>query len=198
MATSSIVTIVLGLALLFWSLGAYNRLTRLKNRVVSGFASMAQQLQMREEVAIRLGGVCASHAGVDARLQETLVAAAVQARVAREAVLSQTHNEEAVHALAAAQRVMAMSVQRLMAVAETSATLYVDQNFHQLCDELAAAEGVVSLARQSYNRAVLQYNQGVQQFPALVLAKLFGFTLGAELPSTEPTLVRRTAPVPMQ
>jgi LemA protein len=125
------------------------------------------------------------------------VAAAAQARVAREAVRTQTHVEEAVHALAAAQRVVAVSVQRLMEAAETSATLYADQRFHQLCDELGAAEGAVSLARQNYNRAVLQYNQGVQQFPALLLAKLFGFARGAELPSTEPTLIRRTAPAPL-
>jgi LemA protein len=198
MASSSVVTVVLGLALLFWALGAYNRLTRLKNRVVSGFASMAQQLQAREAVVLRLGEVCALHAGVDARLQETLAAAAAQARVAREAVLARALDGEAVQALAAAQRVMAMSVQRLMAAAETSAALYADQSFHQLCDELGAAEGVLSLARQDYNRAVQQYNQGVRQFPALLLAKLFGFARGAELPSTEPTLVRRTAPVPMQ
>ena len=198
MLTSPLVVWVLGLVLLFWALGAYNRLTRLKTRIGNTFVLLAQQLQARDSVVERLSAVCLVHDSTHARAHEALQAAVAQARVAREAVRAQPHDSEAVLALAAAQRVVAVSVQRLTALSETNAALHADENFHQLCDDLNTTAGAVSLARQAYNSAVAQYNRGVGQFPALVLAKLFGLQRGAELPATEPTLLRRTAPVPLE
>jgi LemA protein len=197
MTQSAVLTWVFGLLLVFWALGAYNRLTRLRGEITSTYALMAEQLHQRDGVAARLAAQLAVH-GVDAQAQEAEQAAREQARLAREAARLRLYDAPAVAALGSAQQVHASSLRRLTSLVETQPALYADELFHQLCDELGAAEGAGSLARTQYNRAVQAYNQAIGQFPAFLLAKLFGFALAASLDLPDSASVRRTAPAPLQ
>jgi LemA protein len=197
MTQSAVLTWVFGLLLVFWSLGAYNRLTRLRSLIVSAFALMAEQLHQRDAVAARLAGQFAVH-DLDAPAQEAEQAAREQARLAREAARLRLHDSAAVAALGSAQQVHTSSLRRLSSLVETQPTLYADELFHQLCDELSSAEGASGLARTQYNQCVQTYNQAIAQFPTLLLAKLFGFAPAASLDTPEVTPVRRTAPAPLQ
>ncbi len=198
MNLSSVVTLGVGLLLVFWTLGAYNRLTRLKNRIVSAFASMAEQLHQRDQVAARLVQRLATHASLDAQAGEAESAAREQARLAREAARQRLYDGATVGALGAAQRVHAHSLRRLSSMVESQPALYADDTFHALCDELGAAEGAGNLARNQYNQCVDAYNQAVGQLPALLLAKLFGFEPAMPLDTPESALGRRTGPAPLQ
>ena len=44
-----------------------------------------------------------------------------------------------------------------------------------LMEELTSTENKVGFARQSYNDSVMNYNVGIQEFPANILAGSFGF-----------------------
>jgi LemA protein len=49
------------------------------------------------------------------------------------------------------------------------------QLFINLQYEMAGTENRIAVERMRYNKAVQSYNQQIQQFPNLVLAKAFGF-----------------------
>jgi len=65
---------------------------------------------------------------------------------------------------------------RLLMVVEQYPQLKADQNFIRLQDELAGTENRIAVARKRYNEAVQGYNTRIQQFPGLIVARIFGFT----------------------
>jgi LemA protein len=62
-----------------------------------------------------------------------------------------------------------------MAVAEAYPDLKANQNFLQLQGELSQIENRIAGARGGYNGAAEGYNAMARQFPALLVARLFGF-----------------------
>ena len=93
-------------------------------------------------------------------------------------------------ALAAAEQTLDGSLGRLFALAEAYPDLKADQTIRELSEELTSTENKVGFARQSYNDAVLDYNNAQGQFPALLLARLFGFTPFPMLRATESAVER--------
>ena len=77
---------------------------------------------------------------------------------------------------AGASAALTESVHRLVAIAESYPDLKANQNFAQLQTDLADTENQVAFARNYYNGAVEIYNTRVQQFPTLLLARVFGFS----------------------
>ena len=67
------------------------------------------------------------------------------------------------------------AMMNLMAVAENYPQLKADQNFQQLQAELSDIENKIAAARRFFNSATNEYNTAVTQFPALLIARLFGF-----------------------
>ena len=56
----------------------------------------------------------------------------------------------------------------------------IDENMIALQEELTSTENKVAYARQGFNDSVMQYNVAREQFPANIIAGMFGF-LPAEL-----------------
>jgi LemA protein len=54
----------------------------------------------------------------------------------------------------------------------------------ELSEELSSTENRIGFARQAYNDHVLEFNDAVAQFPALIVARLFNFQPLAMLEST--------------
>jgi LemA protein len=63
----------------------------------------------------------------------------------------------------------------LLAVAEAYPELKADQNFRQLSATLIAVEDDLQHARRYYNGSVRDYNNLVQTFPGLLVARAFHF-----------------------
>ena len=53
--------------------------------------------------------------------------------------------------------------------------LKADANFIALQDELAGTENRINVSRKDYNDAVKTYNTAIRQFPANLIAGMFGF-----------------------
>ena len=64
---------------------------------------------------------------------------------------------------------------RLLAIAENYPDLKANQNFIGLQDELAGTENRIAVARLRYNDAAKEYNAYIQQFPNLIIARIFKF-----------------------
>jgi LemA protein len=87
--------------------------------------------------------------------------------------------------LATAEQELGGSVGRLMALVESYPDLKADATMRSLSEELTSTENRVGFARQAYNDEVLVFNDAASRFPALIAARLFGFTPAAMLQSTQ-------------
>ncbi len=70
---------------------------------------------------------------------------------------------------------MAPALNRLLAVSEAYPQLRASENFLKLQQELADVEDKLAAARRYYNQTVYRYQSVKQSFPAVVVARLFGF-----------------------
>lgn len=161
--------------LLFWSVGAYNRLVRLRTKVLSIFASLTAQFE-------RYAGWLAVHAppalpaGVAPRPGDAwsnLRAAATQFAASLDAVRGRPMDPRAVAGLATARAVLMMAWQQLDD--DTLAGGREDLPGAQRRAEWEAINTQVQAAEKAYAQAVETYNAAIGQFPAVLLARLFGF-----------------------
>lgn len=185
MSVNSIVGIVFGALLVFWAVGAYNRLVRLKNTIANAFGQIDVQLKRRYDLIPNLVEAAKKYLQHEQTTLEAVTAARNQARTASEAVRSRPANAAAVTALSVAEQALDGSLGHFFAVAEAYPELKADQTIRDLSEELTSTENKVGFARQAYNDAVLDYNNAQGQFPAVLIARLFGFAPSAMLRVTE-------------
>lgn len=185
MSMNTLVYIALASLLVFWAVGAYNRLVRLKNIIGNAFGQIDVQLKRRYDLIPNLVDAARKYLQHEQSTLEAVIAARNQARTASDAVRSRPANAKAVTALAVAEQALDGSLGRLFAVAEAYPELKADQTIRELSEELTSTENKVSFARQAYNDAVLDFNNAQGQFPALLIARLFGFAPSAMLRATE-------------
>ena len=180
MTPSWIAWITLAFAL-FWAVGAYNRLVRLRAQAIAGFlaldghlsqytAIVDDQLKTASCRALAQAGATsldASPAAAWAGLQGASTQFEASLRVARKQAL----DAGAMAALQTALATLQMSWSRVRAACRD------DQDPLAPMGERPWAENTQNAnhARAEFNRAVEAYNAAVTQFPALVLAYLFSF-----------------------
>ncbi len=185
MSPTDLIYVALPALLIFWAVGAYNRLVRLKNIIANAFGQIDVQLKRRYDLIPNLVEAAKKYLQHEQSTLEAVMLARNQARSASDAVRSRPANAAAVVALAAAEQALDGSLGRLFAVAEAYPELKADQTIRDLSEELTSTENKVTFARQAYNDAVLDYNNAQGQFPALMIASLFGFAPSAMLRATE-------------
>src|SRR5207302_5358845 len=76
---------------------------------------------------------------------------------------------------AAAENALSGALRQLFALSEAYPDLKASQNFQQLQSELSDLENKIAAARRFFNSAVQEYNTGIQQFPAALVAGSLGF-----------------------
>lgn len=77
---------------------------------------------------------------------------------------------------AAANGELSSALSRLLAITESYPDLKADTQFTALNDELSRTENRIAVARRDYNEAVRTYNSKIQTFPAVLFARLMGFS----------------------
>lgn len=169
--------VLLGLALVsvFWAVGAYNRLVRLKNAIANAFGQIDVQLKRRYDLIPNLVEVARRYLEHESQTLEAVIAARHQARSAEQVAATSPLNATALGQLVGAEAVLGGALGRLMAVVENYPELKADETLRELSEELASTENRVGFARQAYNDHVLAFNDAAAQFPTLIIARLFGF-----------------------
>lgn len=154
--------------LVFWSVGAYNRLVRLRGEVRSAFGQIDAELQRHLDLATTLPA--------DAEEGSTwgqLLAANRQVQLCLATARAKPLDGSAIAALVAAGEVLTLAWDR----AER-------EDAHDLAGPLlppsvpiarAQLMTQVQAAAAQFNEAVARYNRAVSQFPAVLLAWIFGF-----------------------
>ncbi len=153
------------LVLIVLVVGLYNSLVNLRNRVDNAWSQIDVQLQMRRDLIPNLVETVKGYASHESKTFEAVTAA-------RNAAMGATGVAE----VAAAENALTSTLRSLFAVAEAYPDLKANTNFIQLQEKLGNLEEKIAYARQFYNDTVMIFNTKIQQFPAVLIAGMFGFT----------------------
>ena len=195
MTSTSLISIAVMALLTFWAVGAYNRLVRLKNTIANAFGQIDVQLKRRYDLIPNLVEAAKKYLSHERETLEAVITARNQAKTASDAARSRPANALAVTTLAVAEQALTSSLGSLFALNEAYPDLKADQTIHELTEELTSTENKVTIARQAFNDAVLDYNNAQGQFPTVLVAKLFSFAPSAMLQATESEDERKTGRV---
>ena len=160
-----IVVLVVAAVVVFWIVGAYNKLVALKNNVANAWKQIDVQLKRRHDLIPNLVNTVKGAMQFERETLEAVVAArnkAISAGVA------------GVAATAAAESQLTGALHRLLAVVEAYPDLKATGNVAQLQEELTSTENKIAFARQLYNDTATQYNTKQSQFPTVLVAGLAG------------------------
>lgn len=155
-----------GIALVaLYLLSTYNGLVTLRARANQAFADIDVQLRQRHDLIPNLIETVKGYIGHE---RETLQAVVET----RNAALQARGPEDQ----AASEGALSGALGRLLALSEAYPDLKASANFQQLQSDLANIEDKLAAARRFFNNAVAEYNAGIQRFPAVLFAGLFGFS----------------------
>jgi LemA protein len=190
-----IVVLVIIAVVVFWAVGAYNRLVSLRNKFRNAFAQIDVQLKRRYDLIPNLVETAKAYMKHERETLENVIKARNTAVGANAAASADPGSASAIQGLVAAEGALSGALSRLFALAEAYPDLKANQNMMQLTEELTGTENKISFARQSFNDAVMSYNTSAQQFPTNVIASAFSFTPAELLKSTESDEERRPVKV---
>ena len=165
MLSLPIVVGAVGVVLVVWGAGVFNRLVGLRNRYRNAFAQIDVQLKRRYDLIPNLVETVRGYAGHERAVFENVTKARAAATAATGSPAEQ----------AAAEGPLVAALRQLFAVVENYPALQANQNFLALQQELANTEDRLQTARRFYNANVRQYNERVQQFPSMLVARMFSF-----------------------
>lgn len=176
---------VLVLVVVFWAVGAYNRLVGLQNQFKNAFAQIDVQLKRRYDLIPNLVETAKGYMKHEREALEAVIAARNQAVTANAKASADPTDPNAMHMMAAAEGMLTSSLGKMFALSEAYPELKANQNMMQLTEELTSTENRIAFARQAYNDGVMQYNTSREQFPGSIIAGMFAFKPAELLQSTE-------------
>jgi len=159
-----IIIIVVIVALALWLLVIYNGLVAMRQRCSQAFADIDVQLKQRHDLVPNLVETVKGYAAHERGTLEAVVEAR-NAAVGAQGPAAQ----------AAAENMLTGALRQLFALSEAYPDLKANANFQQLQAELSDIENKLAAARRFFNNAVQEYNTGIEQFPAALFARSFGF-----------------------
>lgn len=183
MTTSQAVAAIVAAVLLFWGVGAYNRLMSLRNAMRTAFGQLDAQVRRRHDLIPHLAEAARAAPGTDTEVLDAAVAARHQAHAALDLARAHPGAPGPMVSLAMAEQVLEDACRRLQQAIDRQPALRSEPAVQAVRDDLLGAEGRLGFARQMFNDTVTAYNTAAQEFPTRVLSSLFGFREAALLPA---------------
>jgi LemA protein len=164
MSTTGWIVLGVVVVIVIWAISVYNSLVAMRQRTDQAFADIDVQLKQRHDLIPNLVETVKGYASHERGTLE----AVIQARNAAVAA-------PGVDQKVAAENMLSGALRQLFALSENYPDLKANQNFQQLQMELSDIENKLAASRRFFNNAVQEYNTGIQQFPAVLLAGPLGF-----------------------
>jgi LemA protein len=178
---STAMSILLGLLAIaaiaaFWLMGIYNKLVNLSNQVKNAWSQIDVQLQRRYDLIPNLIETVKGYMNFEKGTLEAVISARNQGAAAREAVQKsgEPPSPEAMKQILGAEAALKGSLPQIFALAENYPQLRASENMKILQEELGSTENRIAFARQAYNDQSMLYNTAQQEFPAVLVASMFG------------------------
>ena len=148
-----------GVALLvFWMLGAYNRLVALRNGIIAAWSQVDEPLQRRAAAITGLLAGLRAHLPDEGSALDAVQAAQQQLRGAADALRARPAQAPRAAALAGAEAALAGTLARLLALLEQRPDLGAADDIGPHAVALRDATQRLAFARQLFNDAVMTYN----------------------------------------
>lgn len=166
--------VLLGLVVLTLVYGVviYNGLVQLKHNLAKAWANIDVLLKQRHDELPKLVETCKQYMAYEqATLEQVMRARAAVAQAREQGDIAQ---------VGAAETELRLGLGQLFAVAEAYPDLKANQTFQHLQGRITDLENSIADRREFYNESVNNNNVRIEQFPDLLIARLFQFT-AAEL-----------------
>ncbi len=167
------VFLALFLILAMWAMGVFNNLVKLRNRFENAFSQIDVQLKRRHDLIPNLVETVKTYMTHERETLEAVINARNAATSAREG--ASPGDAASMSNLAEAENGLGGVLGRLFALSENYPDLRSNQNMLQLQEELTSTESKVAFSRQSYNDAVMHFNNKLEMFPSNFIANMFNF-----------------------
>lgn len=181
MQTTDIVFMALLALALFWAVGAYNRLVRLKNAISDAFAGIDSQFKDRHDLLLRLVEAASSYLQHDPLTLPALLQARNGVSTAHDGLRAQPSSAVLARKLIAAEGQLQAQLDVLWRTAGDTLAMQADPKFRELAEQLNTAQRKLSFSCQGFNASVADFNAARKQFPTVLIARLFGFSRSASL-----------------
>jgi LemA protein len=159
-----VLILIIPVLLIFFVIGLYNALIRLRNQVDNAWSQIDVQLKRRHDLIPNLVETAKGYMKHERGTFEAIT----QAR-------SQAMGAKTVSEASKAEGALGEALSKFMLVVENYPDLKANQNFLSLQEELTGTENRIAFARQNYNDQVLSFNNKIQMFPSNIVAGIFNF-----------------------
>jgi LemA protein len=167
---AGLIIIFLGAALISYVVGLYNRLVLLKNNVAKAYANIDVLLMQRaDEVPNLLAIVKGSQVHEQMVLKEL-------ASIRSQLIKSKNNNQRI-----QLSNQLNTAWGKTIAVIENYPDLKAGNAFLQLQSRMTELENHIADRREFFNESIALYNDGIGQFPAIIMAVLTGYRAKAYL-----------------
>jgi len=167
MSIGTAVFLALIVLALVYGVVVYNGLVQLKHNIAKAWANIDVLLKQRHDELPKLVEVCRQYK----QFEQATLARVTEAR-ARVAKAREAHD---VPALGAAENLLRAGLGQIFAVAEAYPELKANEHFMQLQTRITALENSIADRREWYNESVNLHNVRIEQFPDVLIARLFSF-----------------------
>lgn len=145
----------------------YNNLVALKHRVAKAWANIDVLLKQRHDELPKLVATCKEYMGYEQATLEKVIQARSLVSAAREG--------QDINALGKAESQLRAGLGQLFALAENYPDLKANSSFQHLQGRISDLENAIADRRELYNDAVNLNNIRIEQFPDVLLARMFAF-----------------------
>jgi LemA protein len=152
---------------LVYAITLYNNLVTLKHNVDKAWSNIDVLLKQRHDELPKLVETCKQYM----RFEQETLDKVMQARSA----VSSARERTDIGALGAAETQLRMGLGSLFALAEAYPDLKANQNFQHLQSRISGLEDAIADRREFYNESVNINNIRVEQFPDVIIARMFNF-----------------------
>lgn len=170
-----ILALLLLAVLMFWAIGAYNRLMGLRDAIAEAWRQIDEPLKRRHELLPELLRALREPLHTEHRALDAVLAASEQTIAAAASVRPHPGEIGAVASLVLAEQVLAAALARLRALLDQQPALLTDERIAAHLQELSVLDQRMQFRRQLFNQAAHHYNEAVHQFPTNMLVPLFRF-----------------------
>jgi LemA protein len=167
MTTGMIVFLALLGGLVLWGIMLFNQLVMLKNNSEKAWSNIDVLLKQRNEELPKLIAVCKEHMQYEQETLQRIVEARSNVKAAMD-------NGD-MNALGAAEDQLRIGLGELFAVVEDYPELKASDAFLQLQSRITTLEDSIADRREFYNDSANINNTRIEQFPDLLIAKMFSF-----------------------
>ncbi|OEU61463.1 MAG: LemA family protein [Desulfuromonadales bacterium C00003094] len=158
------VLLLILVVLMVYVITIYNGLISLKNNIDKSWSNIDVLLKQRFDELPKLIKVCEGYMQHEQKTLEAVIKA-------RSMVQNASNDKNSLQA----QNMLTDTLRSLFMVVESYPDLKADSAFQGLSNRISELEDMIADRREYYNDSVTIYNIRIEQFPDLLIARLFNF-----------------------